>query len=199
MGGKAPGPNTLGGRVIEMAKATEILKDEHRGIEKMLAALERGIPRLEAGDHSPIPTFEQGVDFLRGFADRCHHHKEEQILFPALAEKGVPVDGGPIGCMLDEHVQGRAYIQAMATAIERHGGGDPGALRDLAAAARGYTQLLRAHIQKEDMVLFRVADQVLGDEAQRAMAGEFDRVEEEVMGVGTHERYHRMLDTLDVA
>ena len=162
----------------------------------MLAALERGIPRLEAGDTTPVPTFVQGVDFLRGFADHCHHHKEEQILFPALAERGVPVEGGPIGVMLSEHETGRGYIRAMAEAIERHDRGEPKALQDLAAAARGYTQLLRAHIQKEDQVLFQMANQALTAEEQQAMAEEFDRVEEEVMGVGTHERYHKMLDTL---
>ncbi len=181
-----------------MAKATEVLMSEHRGIERMLAVLERGIPRLLAGDATPVPEFAQGVDFLRGFADRCHHHKEEQHLFPLLASKGLPVDGGPIGVMLHEHDEGRAYIRAMDEAIQRYqAGGDQQALRDLASAAGGYTRLLRAHIQKEDNVLFQLANQALTPAEQQELVETFDRVEVEVMGVGTHERYHRMLDTLE--
>lgn len=181
-----------------MAKATEILMSEHRGIERMLAALERDVPKLEAGDASVVPVFVQGVDFLRGFADRCHHHKEEQHLFPALKAKGVPVEGGPIAVMLQEHDQGRAYIRAMGAAIARYQAGEQAALKDLAAAASGYVQLLRAHIWKEDNVLFQIADQALGAEEQQSLAETFDRVEVEVMGVGTHERYHKMLDSLAV-
>ena len=179
-----------------MTNATEVLMSEHRGIERMLTALEREIPRLEAGDATPLPVFVQGVDFLRGFADRCHHHKEEQHLFPTLAAKGVPVEGGPIGVMLQEHDQGRAYIRAMGAAIERYQAGEQAALKDLAAAARGYTQLLRQHIWKEDNVLFPIANQALSADEQQTLSETFERVEVEVMGVGTHERYHRMLDSL---
>ncbi len=181
-----------------MAKATEVLMSEHRGIERMLAALEREVPKLEAGDGTPLPVFVQGVDFLRGFADRCHHHKEEQLLFPTLASKGVPTEGGPIAVMLGEHEQGRGYIRAMGAAIERYEAGDRGALKDLAAAARGYVELLRAHIWKEDNVLFQIANQALTTEEQQSLAEDFERVEVEVMGVGTHERYHQMLDSLAV-
>lgn len=179
-----------------MTTPTEILMAEHRGIERMLTALEQSAPKLEAGDGSVVALYEQGVDFLRNFADSCHHHKEEKLLFPALAAKGVPVDGGPIGVMLDEHVRGRAFIRAMADSIAAYKSGDAAALKSLASAALGYSQLLRAHIYKEDNVLFQMAGQVLSSEEQTKMAEEFDRVESEVMGVGTHERYHAMLDSL---
>lgn len=179
-------------------RATEVLMDEHRGIERMLSAMERALPRLEAGDAAPVPVFVQGVDFLRHFADQCHHHKEEKVLFPLLAQKGVPVEGGPVGVMLHEHEQGRSYIRGMDEAIHRFQTGEASALKDLATAARGYIDLLRAHIQKEDNVLFQIANRLLTSEEQRNLIETFDRVEAEVMGPGTHERYHQMLDKLDV-
>ncbi len=179
-----------------MPSATQVLMDEHRGIERMLAAMERDLPRLEAGDGSVVPLFEQGVDFLRNFADRCHHHKEELLLFPKLIERGVPNKGGPIGVMLGEHETGRAEIRAMDEAIRQYRAGDRSALADLAGAARRYTTLLRQHIAKEDQILFRMADQVLSPEEQAQLTADFDRVENDVMGPGTHERYHRMLDSL---
>ena len=119
-----------------MASATQVLMDEHQGIERMLAAMEAQIPRLEAGDGGAVPLFEQGVDFLRNFADRCHHHKEELLLFPLLVERGVPSQGGPVGVMLAEHETGRAEIRAMDEAIRRYHAGDGAALADLAGASR---------------------------------------------------------------
>jgi len=172
--------------------------DEHRGIERMLKAMEKALPRLEGGDGSTVPLFVQGVDFLRHFADQCHHHKEEKVLFPLLAEKGVPVEGGPVGVMLHEHEQGRRYIRIMDEAIQRYQAGDAAALKDLATAARGYIDLLRVHIQKEDNVLFQMANRLLSPEEQRDLVKTFDQVETEVIGPGTHERYHQMLDSLDV-
>lgn len=179
-----------------MAKATDILMDEHRGIEKMLSAMERAIPKLETGDTAPVPMFAQGVDFLRGFADRCHHYKEENHLFPLLELKGVAVGGSPIGELLGEHEQGRALIRAMDEAVKRVEAGDKAALKDLASSASGYCQLLRAHISKEDALL-KSADTSLAPSEQDSLAETFERVEVEIMGVGTHERYHHMLDSLE--
>jgi hemerythrin-like domain-containing protein len=179
-----------------MAKATEVLMAEHRGIERMLAAMERNLGRLESGDETAVPTFAQGVDFLRNFADRCHHHKEEKLLFPALAARGVPVEGGPVGVMLHEHDLGRGHIRAMADALPKAEAGDRAAMRDLATAARAYIQLLRDHIHKEDNILFEMANRVLSADEQEQMAREFDRIEDEVIGAGVHERYHQMLDQL---
>lgn len=179
-----------------MESATQVLMNEHRGIERMLAAMEREAPLLEAGDASVVGLFEQAVDFLRNFADGCHHYKEERLLFPMLVEHGAANEGGPVGVLLGEHVRGRAEIQAMEAAIQRHRIGDSTALADLAGAARRYVQLLREHIRKEDEVLFPAADRLLTPDEQTRLVSEFDRVELEVMGEGTHERYHRMLDAL---
>jgi len=179
-----------------MGAATNVLKDEHRGIEKMLRAIEKQIPALRAGSAESVPLFEQAVDFFRGFADACHHYKEEQILFPAMVAKGYSTESGPIAVMLAEHEQGRDYIRAMADAIARHRSGDAKALSDLAWAAERYAELLTAHIQKEDNVLFVMADRALNEAEQVKAAEQFERAEAEVVGPGVHERYHKLLDTL---
>ena len=179
-----------------MGIATNVLKDEHRGIEKMLRAIEKEIPAIRAGNATSVPLFEQAVDFFRGFADGCHHVKEEQVLFPALARKGFSPEAGPVAVMLAEHEQGRSYIRAMADALARQKTGVPKALGDLAYAAEKYAELLSGHIQKEDNVLFVMADRALSDAEQTKAAEEFERTEAEVVGPGVHERYHRLLDTL---
>jgi hemerythrin-like domain-containing protein len=178
-------------------RASEVLKSEHRGIERMLKVLEGEAARIEAGERVNVEMMEQGIDFLRNFADQCHHTKEEKELFPAMAKAGVPTEGGPIGVMLEDHVQGRAHIRGMSEALEAYRQGDEAAAKRLAGSIRAYTELLTGHIWKEDNVLFAMADEVLPDSIQAELVASFDRIESEHMGEGVHERYHQMLDDLE--
>ncbi len=178
-------------------KATDDLKSEHRGIERMLSVAERAAQELAAGKDLPPQVFLNTVDFLRNFADKCHHGKEETELFPAMEKAGVPRQGGPIAVMLAEHDQGRAFIRAMADAAERYSKGDATARAPLAAAMRGYVQLLHAHINKEDNILYPMADSVIAAAEQARLATAFDNIEANVMGPGVHERYHAMLDEME--
>jgi hemerythrin-like domain-containing protein len=170
---------------------------EHRAIERMLAVLESAAARLEAGERLRPGLFREAVDFVRNFADRCHHGKEEGNLFPRMEARGVPRNGGPLGMMLMEHDQGRAFVGAVAGAIDAYEAGDESAARVIAENARGYAGLLRQHIMKEDNVLFPMADGVLSVDDQQELAQTFDRIETEVMGPGVHERYHQLLDDLE--
>jgi hemerythrin-like domain-containing protein len=138
------------------AAVTEVLRDEHRLILRALVTLENAAGRLEAGHALPEGLWAGIIDWLRGFADRTHHAKEERALFPAMLKAGVPSGGGPIDVMLEEHAQGRALLGAMET-------GTPGAR---AAAARRYVALLCDHIDKENGLLFPLADVLLDERAQ---------------------------------
>lgn len=177
-------------------KPTEILKAEHRGIERMLEVVHAAADRLAKGEAVPPELFPQAVDFLTNFADRCHHGKEERLLFVRLADHGVPKDGGPLGVMLAEHEEGRSHIRGMREALARLQQGDQKALPDLVGHAEAYVEVLRAHIQKEDNVLFPLADRVLSPEEETELAEAFERVEQEEMGAGVHERYHQMIHDL---
>ena len=103
----------------------------------------------------------------------------------------------PLGVMLFEHDEGRAFIGVIADAVDAYEGGDEAAARTIASNARGYVELLHGHILKEERVLFPMADQVLSADDQRSLEESFERIETEVMGPGVHERYHRMLDELE--
>ena len=163
----------------------------------MLAVLEAAAQRLESGQRVRPGLFRDAVDFVRNFADRCHHGKEEENLFPRMEAAGVPRVGGPLGVMLLEHDRGREYVAAIAGAIDGYEGGDGSAVGIIAENARGYAALLRQHIAKEDNVLFPMADRVLSPDDQRELEQRFQKIETEVMGPGVHERYHRLLDDLE--
>jgi hemerythrin-like domain-containing protein len=167
-------------------KPTEILSDEHRVIERVLNALHR----LTAVPVNPsLEQWRKALEFLRNFADQCHHFKEEKILFPALEEHGIPREGGPIGMMLAEHEEGRAHVRSMIDAVEQVAKGNGAASTTLLDHARAYVTLLREHIQKEDDILFRMADEVIPEEEQRRILKDFENHEAEEMGAGAHEKY----------
>ena len=167
-------------------KPTEILSDEHRVIERVLDALQR----LTAVPVNPsLEQWRKALEFFRHFADQCHHFKEEKVLFPALEEHGIPREGGPIGMMLTEHEEGRGHVRSMIDAMERVAQGNGAASTTLMDHARAYVTLLREHIQKEDDILFRMADEVIPEDEQRRILKDFENHEAEEMGAGAHEKY----------
>jgi hemerythrin-like domain-containing protein len=174
-----------------MSRAIEDLMHEHEAILSALDILGGMDRQMTAGkpvDRDDIVAF---VGFLREFADKCHHGKEEGLLFPALVAAGMPERGGPVGVMLAGHGEGRHWIADMeaaatptlnATAFTR--------------AARGYTQLMQAHIQKENQVLFVMADRVLAPEQLDDLFDAFEAHEASVIGAGRHEALHTLLKSL---
>lgn len=152
-----------------MKSPTDILRDEHRVILVALATLERGAERLAAGKVLPGGWWDQMLEWLRAFADRNHHAKEEKSLFPAMVKAGVPAEDSPISVMLEEHVQGRALVRAMTSEDSRQ----------RVSSAGQYVQLLRDHIAKEDEIVWPLAEAVLDDQAVAAVAREFEAVEAE--------------------
>jgi len=179
-----------------MSEGTAVLRKEHDAILKMLGATEEAARRLDAGTPVTVATLEGLVEFFRLFADKCHHGKEEDLLFPLLESHGLPRSGGPTGVMLHEHEQGRALIRQMVESAEAYKGGKPGAGRNWAQAARAYTELLRQHIHKENNILFVMAENMLTPEEQKKLAADCERVEIAKMGAGTHARLHASMDRL---
>lgn len=175
---------------LDRVSAVSILSGEHRVILQVLASVE-AMARLAARGRLPAADARDAIAVLRTFADRCHHGKEEEILFPAL-EARVP-GFGPTQVMRAEHVDGRALIAAMAAAVEA---GDAAAY---AGAALGYVDLLRNHIAKEDGILFRIAQTMLGADEDAALLEAYRRVEHDDMGDGTHLRMLGIADRLAAA
>jgi hemerythrin-like domain-containing protein len=175
---------------------TEILMTEHKAVLMALGILEEAGQALVFGSPTATQDLAQLLDFFRGFVDRCHHAKEEMSLFPELVKRGVPQEGGPVGVMLSEHEKGREHvrrIQASLEAFERH---EAGAAAQALDAIQAYRTLLEAHIQKEDRVLFPMADRLLDAQRANELVQDFNRIELEDVGAGKHEAYHQMLHTL---
>ncbi len=172
-------------------KALEDLVHEHRVIELVLKGLEGLARRAEREHRLDRGQAEKALEILRNFADRCHHGKEERNLFRVLEARGVPREGGPLGVMLHEHDLGRSHLQEMGQALPAAAEGEAEAIHRFAQHAAAYAALLRQHIQKEDGVLYPMAERVLGEEDDARLLEAFDAIEREEIGEGVHERYHQ--------
>ncbi len=178
-------------------KATDILMEEHTVIERVLTTLETAAGRLEQGAAMRPGFFTDAADFIKGFADGCHHKKEEGVLFKEMVASGLPAQGGPISVMLGEHEQGRVYTRGMREAAEKLAAGDESARADVILNARGYAALLRQHIMKENGVLFPMADRVIPPARQDEVAEGFEHIEHEETGAGVHEKYLALAQSLE--
>jgi len=176
-------------------RTTEILMSEHRVIETVLACLEKMADATEAARAVDVADARDAVAFLQNFADRCHHMKEEDRLFPAMEKCGMPREAGPTAVMRHEHELGRAHVRRMdeaTTAFER---GDAAAAATFAFEARAFVGLLREHIAKEDEILFPMADRMLPAAVQDELLVGFEHAEE-LMGAGTHETFLAVAERL---
>lgn len=178
-------------------KATQQLKDEHEGIGIMLNILGRVCRQLEATGNLDIGHFKGILEFLSVFVDKCHHGKEEEFLFPAMEAAGIPKDG-PIGVMLHEHQVGRNYVKAIGEAFAKYDPGNKTSSQGIIRNAQDYISLLTNHIEKENNVLFVMADNRLSEKIQNELFEGFEKIEEERIGIGKHEEFHGMLEKLSV-
>lgn len=164
------------------------LRHEHEAIRFSLRILGVMTSRARAGSLSVDDALAM-LAFLKEFADKCHHGKEEGILFPELEKAGIPNEGGPIGAMLREHELGRGYIRDMEAALRKESA-DHAAF---ARAADAYGDLLDRHIEKENTVLFPMGERVIDGRGRDAIYERFEAHEEKVIGAGRHEELHAML------
>ena len=142
-------------------KATDALKKEHEAVRLMMKIMDAACVKINAQQKLQTADIDDMIDFLKVFVDRCHHGKEEQILFPQLELAGVPKEGGPIGVMLAEHEQGRVCIRNMSQAVVDYKAGNTAAITALVDNIAAYNELLDQHINKENTVLFAMADGVV--------------------------------------
>lgn len=173
-----------------MSLAIDTLRHDHDAILMALTILDRIADEAVRGKttSADVAGF---IGFLQEFADKCHHGKEEGLLFPAMIEAGMAESGGPISVMLAEHEQGRVLVAKMARAA-----GPDLEAKSFAEAATAYSALLRAHIDKENNVLFPLAEGLIDPVVLVSLNEAFAAHEERVIGHGRHEQLHDMLKVL---
>ncbi len=174
---------------------TRIMTDEHQLILRMISLVEQNTALMEQGRFRNWQFFLDAVDFIRNYADRFHHAKEEDVLFVALVKNGMPEKQSPIEAMHMEHDQGRTFVRAMEAAAERALAGETGQAPVIAENAKGYAELLHDHIDKEDTILYPLAERVLPEEVRPGMLRAYQRAEARTPGL--EEKYRRLVENYE--
>jgi hemerythrin-like domain-containing protein len=170
-------------------KSTALLKADHEKILEAVHVLAEIVDEVERGKAIPRGDLSSLLSYFREFADGRHHVKEEAIFFPALMQAGMTLENSPLRIMNYEHERGRTLTAAMAVAMARE------KKEDLLMYARRYITLLGEHIEKENRVLFEIAEQVLADDEDERVAADFKHFEELTGGVEPH-KMQRVIENL---
>lgn len=179
-----------------MIDVTKEQKREHRVIEEALNVLNHVCVRFEKSEEVDPEIIAKTLEFLRIFADKCHHGKEQDLLFPALEMNGVSRKDSIIGRLRREHEIAEKFLWNVERALQDYKGGDTTARKDILQNARAYQELLRQHIDKEDNTLYPLAEKELSEEVKRGLLSAYERFENEVIGEGVHERYHHLIENM---
>ncbi|MCM2358706.1 MAG: hemerythrin domain-containing protein [Geobacteraceae bacterium] len=172
---------------------TGALVHEHRLILRMLAVLEQRAELTARGEYDNYRFYLEAVDFIRNYADRFHHAKEEDVLFEALVKNGMPRQNSPVAAMLMEHDQGRAFVRAMEQAAGEALAGEAGRDQAIAGNARGYLALLREHIGKEDDILYPLAERLIPEGLRDGIVAAYQEAEART-AAGFAERYQAIVE-----
>jgi hemerythrin-like domain-containing protein len=164
-----------------MNRSIETMMNEHRLIVQVLGALDALVQKLENADPVPRQDVARFARFFREFADHLHHGKEEDRLFVKMNECGFPREYGPVAVMLAEHDAGRGHVSALAEIGSGTGPLDGVDRRRAIEHGSEFVPLLMGHIQKEDNILYPMAQQAIPPEAFQKLDADCDAFEQGVM------------------
>ncbi len=160
-------------KLVNMNTATKNLENDHVYILRLTDVMEI----ISSSGKPEIHDLETIVNLIKNYADGSHHAKEENLLFPLLAERGFSLQQGPVAVMLQEHTQGRNFVNGMVEGIKRFKNSEENAIPSILYNMNGYITLLRNHIAKENNILFRMADNALDEKDNQILLDKFAEVE----------------------
>ena len=166
---------------------------EHRLIEKMLAITSKELELIKSNgtvNHRFIDTF---VDFIRTYADRTHHGKEEDILFTALEHKNMTTDDKEMmQGLINDHILSRKVVGELAAANKIYVTGDVTSIDTIITKLAFLLELYPDHISKEDKVFFPNTETYFSEADLDAMLADFREFDRRMI----HEKYRRVYESL---
>ena len=167
---------------------------EHRLIERMISLIKDALAQIQSTRKVDPLLVDTAVDFIRMYADRTHHGKEEDILFRDLSKRPLSAeDQRVMDELIQEHVFGRQTTKALVDANTRYRNGDASALADIADTLRTLVEFYPKHIEKEDKVFFPASRAYFTDEEDHAMLAEFWEFDRRMI----HEKYKSVVEALE--
>ena len=146
---------------------------EHRLIERMIGTIKKLLEIIQAEKKEDPAQVERIIHFIRAYADRCHHGKEEEILFRALDSKAISSEHKRMmDELIEDHKLGRKITLSLKEANQRYQKGDPAALSAITDGLRSLVEFYPQHIRKEDRNFFIPVMGYFNPEEKEAMIRE---------------------------
>ena len=178
--------------------AIELMMEEHRLIKRMLMVVRKFSIKVLNHEEVDYNDFNSVIDFVRNYADKHHHNKEEAILFKKMSEVlGERIEKGPIMGMLVEHDLGRLFMVNLETALVKFKAGDSDSRVDIIANAIAYTDLLNRHIDKENTAIYAFAQKRLSKEQLEDIDAKCFDVENQATKNNLQDKYIKLLSALE--
>lgn len=178
--------------------ALELMVSEHINIKRVLKIIRKCCYKILKNESLDYNDFYKIIDFVRNYADKHHHSKEENILFDLLSKQlGEKIKNGPIMGMLVEHDLGRLYMLNLENALKRLESGLEDAKLDIIANSVSYADLLTRHMDREDTALYKFAERSLSEENKKVLNQKSEEIEKTAALNGTQDRYLKLIDTLE--
>lgn len=171
---------------------------EHENVKRMIKVMRKYSYGVLQGRDIDYKDFYKIIDFIRSYTDGYHHAKEENILFIRMGEE-IPklANNGPITGMLIEHDMARLYVSSLEKAVEDYENGNDEARLDIIANTICYGDLLARHIEKENNVIYRFAENMLSDNIKEEIDKEAEEINKEASEKKVQEKYLEILDELE--
>lgn len=186
------------GKGVSKLDCFALMVEEHQNITRMLKVIRKYCYLVLKNELSDCQVFFKLIDFVRNYADKHHHGKEELLLFDKMVAELGPVAEQLIKYgMLNEHDLGRLYMQQLESAVENVLAGDDEAKLDLIANAIAYTDLLTRHIHKEDTAVYKFAAKNLAPETIRQINEQCIKFEAAAADQQIKEKYLILLADLE--
>lgn len=167
---------------------------EHRLIERMIRIMESEAKRIEKDGVLNLAVIEKAVDFIRSYADRCHHGKEEGILFRELEKKKLSGEHKRIlDELVEEHRLGRKLTASLAEAGEEAAAGNRSQVAGAAAILKSLATFYPKHIEKEDKHFFIPVMGYFTESEKQGMLKEGYEFDQRLI----HKKYRQMVELFE--
>jgi hemerythrin-like domain-containing protein len=172
----------------------EALMSEHRLIERMIRLMVKEVVVISETGRLDVAFVSATTDFLRTYADRCHHGKEEGILFRELSRKHLQEkDKTAMRGLIEDHIYARKTVTNLKRAADGHASDNLGSIDEASKLIKDLTELYPRHIEKEDKQFFRPSMEYFSAAEQQNMLQEFWDFDEKMI----HNVYSKIVEDLE--
>jgi hemerythrin-like domain-containing protein len=172
-------------------RSSDILRNEHKLIDRMILVVEKGITLVGDGNRLPVDFFDRTADFFSKYVVSFHFDKEEELLFSEMEKAGIDIEELPIEVFRHEHRIQQEVLRQVNLGLDERGRKVVSGKEDFLDRLRIFIHLLKKHSVREDRVLYPMCDRLIGERSDRKLLDYYMRIGEKFGGY--QEKYEELV------